>query len=196
MRSPAARSKRLDAFLDCETRVTPCYFDKSLVGVLDIDIFLKAEDGIRDYKVTGVQTCALPICGRHAPAEQRRDAGRDHGKDGLAEAHRARVHGGCDEEGRLQRRVLQIGQGRPYLPDQPVASDSYLLARPALPWRASPKFTGSPVCMVCIPRLLTERLQVRILFGEANISTSNSLALLVSGAPPPPVGEGQFSDTR
>src|SRR5205807_2806763 len=24
----------------------------------------QAEDGIRDYKVTGVQTCALPICGR------------------------------------------------------------------------------------------------------------------------------------
>src|ERR1039457_7606628 len=26
--------------------------------------FLQAEDGIRDYKVTGVQTCALPICAR------------------------------------------------------------------------------------------------------------------------------------
>src|SRR5580658_10707915 len=26
--------------------------------------FFQAEDGIRDYKVTGVQTCALPICGR------------------------------------------------------------------------------------------------------------------------------------
>src|SRR5256885_1556448 len=25
-------------------------------------IFFQAEDGIRDYKVTGVQTCALPIC--------------------------------------------------------------------------------------------------------------------------------------
>src|SRR5688500_20302902 len=25
--------------------------------------FFHAEDGIRDYKVTGVQTCALPICG-------------------------------------------------------------------------------------------------------------------------------------
>src|SRR5256885_9325763 len=25
--------------------------------------FLQAEDGIRDYKVTGVQTCALPILG-------------------------------------------------------------------------------------------------------------------------------------
>jgi len=24
-------------------------------------LFLQAEDGIRDYKVTGVQTCALPI---------------------------------------------------------------------------------------------------------------------------------------
>src|ERR1022692_5007266 len=26
--------------------------------------FFQAEDGIRDYKVTGVQTCALPICVR------------------------------------------------------------------------------------------------------------------------------------
>src|SRR5256885_3570346 len=26
--------------------------------------FFQAEDGIRDYKVTGVQTCALPICPR------------------------------------------------------------------------------------------------------------------------------------
>src|SRR5688500_20067199 len=25
------------------------------------DFFVQAEDGIRDYKVTGVQTCALPI---------------------------------------------------------------------------------------------------------------------------------------
>ena len=25
--------------------------------------FFQAEDGIRDYKVTGVQTCALPILG-------------------------------------------------------------------------------------------------------------------------------------
>src|SRR5256885_12989084 len=28
--------------------------------------FFQAEDGIRDYKVTGVQTCALPICGDRA----------------------------------------------------------------------------------------------------------------------------------
>src|SRR2546426_6159327 len=27
--------------------------------------FFQAEDGIRDYKVTGVQTCALPISVKH-----------------------------------------------------------------------------------------------------------------------------------
>src|SRR5256885_5544071 len=27
-------------------------------------LFFQAEDGIRDYKVTGVQTCALPISGQ------------------------------------------------------------------------------------------------------------------------------------
>src|SRR3989454_7814924 len=30
--------------------------------------FFQAEDGIRDYKVTGVQTCALPISGRASRA--------------------------------------------------------------------------------------------------------------------------------
>src|SRR5688500_20412312 len=30
--------------------------------------FFQAEDGIRDYKVTGVQTCALPICGPYMGA--------------------------------------------------------------------------------------------------------------------------------
>src|SRR5256885_16523155 len=30
-------------------------------GALDSFFFFQAEDGIRDYKVTGVQTCALPI---------------------------------------------------------------------------------------------------------------------------------------
>src|SRR5256885_13159178 len=34
--------------------------------------FFQAEDGIRDYKVTGVQTCALPICGDGADHARRR----------------------------------------------------------------------------------------------------------------------------
>ena len=29
--------------------------------------FFQAEDGIRDYKVTGVQTCALPISSTFTP---------------------------------------------------------------------------------------------------------------------------------
>src|SRR5690606_40661837 len=29
--------------------------------------FFQAEDGIRDFHVTGVQTCALPICGKLVP---------------------------------------------------------------------------------------------------------------------------------
>src|SRR5256885_12582482 len=33
--------------------------------------FFQAEDGIRDYKVTGVQTCALPILERAPGHEQR-----------------------------------------------------------------------------------------------------------------------------
>src|SRR5256885_9572954 len=38
-------------------------------GTLDfVGFFFQAEDGIRDDKVTGVQTCALPIC---APPPER-----------------------------------------------------------------------------------------------------------------------------
>src|SRR5256885_8050890 len=35
--------------------------DQYVNDVLLICFFFQAEDGIRDYKVTGVQTCALPI---------------------------------------------------------------------------------------------------------------------------------------
>src|SRR5256885_5617314 len=34
---------------------------KSLMSFTSSFFFFQAEDGIRDYKVTGVQTCALPI---------------------------------------------------------------------------------------------------------------------------------------
>src|SRR5256885_3563208 len=49
------------------------------------DFFFQAEDGIRDYKVTGVQTCALPIlqgvgdtlAGRDADPHSREQARTD-----------------------------------------------------------------------------------------------------------------------
>src|SRR5256885_11705938 len=37
--------------------------------------FFQAEDGIRDYKVIGVQTCALPICSRRQEILASRGAG-------------------------------------------------------------------------------------------------------------------------
>src|SRR5256885_8034022 len=39
---------------------------------ISVFFFFQAEDGIRDYKVTGVQTCALPIStGKSAPILRR-----------------------------------------------------------------------------------------------------------------------------
>src|SRR5438093_12341009 len=41
--------------------------------------FFQAEDGIRDWSVTGVQTCALPICCSRAGDRRRRQAGAARG---------------------------------------------------------------------------------------------------------------------
>src|SRR5256885_8620215 len=41
---------------------TYLYFIYIYLYLSHIFFFFQAEDGIRDYKVTGVQTCALPIC--------------------------------------------------------------------------------------------------------------------------------------
>src|SRR5256885_5610136 len=38
-----------------------CWFDCVTLCLFVCFFFFQAEDGIRDYKVTGVQTCALPI---------------------------------------------------------------------------------------------------------------------------------------
>src|SRR5688500_19542764 len=58
----------------------------NLLRIMRCSIFFQAEDGIRFYKVTGVQTCALPICpvvaadehlqpGRRGPARRGARAG-------------------------------------------------------------------------------------------------------------------------
>jgi hypothetical protein len=69
--------------------------------------------------------------GSAAEAGGRSHAGGDHAADGLAEAHRARVHGWRDEESGVRGRVLQVRQGRAFLPHQSVAFTSHLSARPA-----------------------------------------------------------------
>src|SRR5688572_31564094 len=47
--------------------------------------FFQAEDGIRDLTVTGIQTCALPICPR-ADDHRRRTADPARGRAGMARA--------------------------------------------------------------------------------------------------------------
>src|SRR2546426_9378162 len=51
-----AQDLELDSFLHRERLP-----DEMVAGIVCSFFFFQAEDGIRDYKVTGVQTCALPI---------------------------------------------------------------------------------------------------------------------------------------
>src|SRR5256885_6199339 len=65
-------------------------YDRSnLVIVLQLPrrwlgFFFQAEDGIRDYKVTGVQTCALPIFEQTAEQERGRGIGHEIRQDRYA----------------------------------------------------------------------------------------------------------------
>src|SRR5205807_6166912 len=52
-------------FHTCALMICLCFF-----------FFFQAEDGIRDYKVTGVQTCALPISPPPSSQCTRRENGR------------------------------------------------------------------------------------------------------------------------
>src|SRR5260370_15248329 len=61
----------------------------SLIAVLLIFFFFQAEDGIRDSSVTGVQTCALPICVDDRKPEVRR---RHQRLDAVAAADLERHH--------------------------------------------------------------------------------------------------------
>src|SRR5256885_6329276 len=49
-----------------------CFYSVDIIDCCFF-FFFQAEDGIRYYKVTGVQTCALPILSGHRP---RHDTGR------------------------------------------------------------------------------------------------------------------------
>src|SRR5256886_4408139 len=76
----------------------------------DMFFFFQAEDGIRDLTVTGVQTCALPICAA-------RLGGRRHGSGGGAVAATP-PQAGRNRSARL-RMVLSrsaVPRGAPHAP--------------------------------------------------------------------------------
>src|SRR2546426_3341701 len=81
--------------------------------------FFQAEDGIRDYKVTGVQTCALPISvrqplqrGPERPEEPRGDAfARQRFADPQAERERRFSREGAEALQRGERAAGRLLQG-------------------------------------------------------------------------------------
>src|SRR2546430_7191267 len=92
--------------------------------------FFQAEDGIRDLTVTGVQTCALPISGRHdhPPVDDRRieqvvDADRERLQLVRADQDQGEeeVVPGQDEREDPGRDDARQGQREHHVPDGPAA---------------------------------------------------------------------------
>src|SRR6266566_6044964 len=95
--------------------------------------FFQAEDGIRDYKVTGVQTCALPISLHGVPApELGRDRLLEHALVELRIVERHR------ERPQIVRRRLRRERARDTGIEAAaqVAADRYIGAHPQLHARA------------------------------------------------------------
>src|SRR5256885_4142133 len=75
--------------------------------VLCFVFFFQAEDGIRDYKVTGVQTCALPILGVNIESGLAIEHGHEHHMRAI---NRVRSAGGLRqmvERGELRSGVMK-----------------------------------------------------------------------------------------
>src|SRR5256885_8781787 len=79
----------------------------SMAGQIYDFFFFQAEDGIRDYKVTGVQTCALPIYVHFVSIEHKMGikasptAVLQYGDNGGAIGYLRSGEGGVGEEGRF-----------------------------------------------------------------------------------------------
>src|SRR5260221_10889456 len=67
------------------------YLQRGLVRAAEECFFFQAEDGIRDHCVTGVQTCALPICRRPAAWSRRGGRGTGAGRRRIARADQRRI---------------------------------------------------------------------------------------------------------
>src|SRR5256885_14855578 len=86
--------------------------ENGVVCFIGVFFFFQAEDGIRDYKVTGVQTCALPISAISvAPGGGAGGAGAGGGLDANSSVRRA---GGVAQVGRAAcrgRGEISVGAG-------------------------------------------------------------------------------------
>src|SRR5438874_12958862 len=71
--------------------------------------FFQAEDGIRDLYVTGVQTCALPIC-RHLVGVVVERAFGERGAQRTQQAFQASTGDGRDNGGGGWWRLVEVGE--------------------------------------------------------------------------------------
>src|SRR5256885_5136032 len=76
------RSLTIQNLCICYSHYAPVLYLPDRSVDVQVFFFFQAEDGIRDYKVTGVQTCALPIfkdrpAAAHPAGTHRRAATRD-----------------------------------------------------------------------------------------------------------------------
>src|SRR5215467_7860822 len=98
--------------------------------------FFQAEDGIRDYKVTGVQTCALPISGPRdaaappaaAPAGWARSRVNGKGTPGPRDAAGAAT-GGARWEAPGWRRPLQLALAALWLLDAVLQYQTFMFSQ-------------------------------------------------------------------
>src|SRR5256885_4630183 len=112
--------------------------------------FFQAEDGIRDYKVTGVQTCALPICLRLRSLQLEQHADRSAGRpaslalDAADQVQPFLVLGvGCVAEVRAKGASASVQQG---------ADDGKVAAQgPSVAWRR-PRMVPLEVLVPYMPR--------------------------------------------
>src|SRR5256885_9916361 len=136
------------------------HLQQRIDGVL---FFFQAEDGIRDYKVTGVQTCALPISAPSANRYGRLSPTRaEHVREELGEAARVILDGGECQIG-LESTIVSFEDG------------GVRLLRPgsvtATQLRRSEEHTSelqSPCNLVCRLLLEKKKNQYRMLWRRAS----------------------------
>src|SRR5256885_7483057 len=75
------------------------------VGIA-VFFFFQAEDGIRDYKVTGVQTCALPIS--HSLTHSYNNQPRAMDDFCVSDATRLEGRAGCTHRGNEDRKSTRL----------------------------------------------------------------------------------------
>src|SRR5690606_40017641 len=97
------------------------YSYEILIFYYVMQFFFQAEDGIRDFHVTGVQTCALPICkGHQGGSPQKKHQQDDASDDVTGQGHlaappsgrsgpRAPPPGGRSEERRVGKEWSERG---------------------------------------------------------------------------------------